>query len=79
MVLRAAGLVKTFAHGPGRIAAVGDLDASFAAGRLYAVTGPSGSGKTTLLHLLAGLDTPDAGEVEVLGTVSQQPRPRRAR
>ncbi len=69
MVLQARGLVKTFAHGPGRIAAVRDLDASFAAGKLYAVTGPSGSGKTTLLHLLAGLDTPDAGEVEVLGTV----------
>jgi len=65
----ATGLVKTFAHGPGRIAAVRDLDAEFSAGRLYAVTGPSGSGKTTLLHLLSGLDTPDAGEVEVLGTV----------
>jgi putative ABC transport system ATP-binding protein len=43
------------------------LDADFAAGRLTAVTGPSGSGKTTLLHLLAGLDTPDSGEVVVLG------------
>ena len=32
------------------------------------MTGPSGSGKTTLLHLLAGLDVPDAGEVEALGT-----------
>ena len=68
VLVRARGLVRTFAHGPGRIAAVSDVDASFSAGRLYAVTGPSGSGKTTLLHLLAGLDTPDAGEVEVLGT-----------
>jgi putative ABC transport system ATP-binding protein len=67
VLLRAHGLVKTYAHGPGRIAAVRDLDAVFAAGKLYAVTGPSGSGKTTLLHLLAGLDTPDAGEVEALG------------
>jgi putative ABC transport system ATP-binding protein len=32
------------------------------------VTGPSGSGKTTLLHLLAGLELPDAGDVDVLGT-----------
>ncbi|MGZ4381286.1 MAG: ABC transporter ATP-binding protein [Gaiellaceae bacterium] len=69
VVLRATGLVKTFEHGPGRVAAVSDLDASFSYGKLYVVTGPSGSGKTTLLHLLAGLDTPDAGEVEVLGTV----------
>ena len=47
---------------------LGGLDAGFAGGRLTVVTGPSGSGKTTLLHLLAGLDVPDAGEVEVLGT-----------
>jgi ABC-type lipoprotein export system ATPase subunit len=43
------------------------LDASFAAGKLVAVTGPSGSGKTTLLHLLAGLVEPDAGEVNLFG------------
>jgi ABC-type lipoprotein export system ATPase subunit len=47
------------------------LDAAFAGGRLTVVTGPSGSGKTTLLHLLAGLDLPDAGAVEVLGTALQ--------
>ena len=35
---------------------------------LTVVTGPSGSGKTTLLHVLAGLELPDAGEVDVLGT-----------
>ena len=68
VLLRAHGLVKTYAHGQGRIAAVRDLDAEFAAGKLYAVTGPSGSGKTTFLHLLAGLDTPDEGQVEALGT-----------
>ena len=39
------------------------VTASFAGGRLHAVTGPSGSGKTTLLHLLAGLDVSDAGDV----------------
>ena len=32
-------------------------------GEFVAVTGPSGAGKSTLLHLLAGLDTPTAGEV----------------
>jgi ABC-type lipoprotein export system ATPase subunit len=44
------------------------LDAVFRSSTLTAVTGPSGSGKTTLLHLVAGLELPDAGAVEVLGT-----------
>jgi ABC-type lipoprotein export system ATPase subunit len=43
------------------------LSASFGSGRFYAVTGPSGSGKTTLLNLLAGLELPTEGEVDVLG------------
>src|SRR5205085_4626751 len=47
---------------------LGSLDARFVSGRLTVVTGPSGSGKTTLLHLLAGLDLPTSGEVEVAGT-----------
>ena len=37
------------------------------AGEAVAVTGPSGSGKSTLLNLIAGLDRPSAGEVEVAG------------
>jgi putative ABC transport system ATP-binding protein len=37
------------------------------AGELTAVTGPSGAGKTSLLHLLAGLDRPDSGTVEIEG------------
>jgi ABC-type lipoprotein export system ATPase subunit len=61
------GVAKT--HGEGRHAArvFDGLDAAFESGRLTAVTGPSGSGKTTLLHLLAGLDLPDSGEVEICG------------
>ena len=38
-----------------------------ASGELVAVQGKSGSGKTTLFRLLAGIDKPDAGRVEVLG------------
>jgi ABC-type lipoprotein export system ATPase subunit len=44
------------------------LSAAIRPGRLTVITGPSGSGKTTLLHLLAGLDLPTAGELNVLGT-----------
>jgi putative ABC transport system ATP-binding protein len=39
-----------------------------ASGQLTAVMGPSGSGKSTLMHILAGLDRPTAGTVEIAGT-----------
>jgi ABC-type lipoprotein export system ATPase subunit len=60
-------LAKTFESGRRTTTVFSRLDASFAHGRLIAVTGPSGSGKTTLLHLLAGLERPTSGEVVVLG------------
>ena len=44
-----------------------DVSLDIRAGAVTAVTGRSGSGKSTLLHMLAGLDVPDAGSVEVLG------------
>src|SRR4029450_8643354 len=47
----------------GQIAALRGVDISIAAGEILAVMGPSGSGKSTLLHCLAGILTPDVGEV----------------
>ena len=39
-----------------------------APGQFAAVMGPSGSGKSTLMHILAGLDQPTSGTVEIAGT-----------
>jgi ABC-type lipoprotein export system ATPase subunit len=63
MVASVRGLTKTY----GETRVLDGLDASFNGGALHAITGPSGSGKTTFLHMLAGLELPDAGEIEVAG------------
>jgi ABC-type lipoprotein export system ATPase subunit len=68
IVARLEGVDKAYGSEP----VFADLEASFEAARVTAVTGPSGSGKTTLLHLLAGLELPDAGQIEVCGSVVQE-------
>jgi putative ABC transport system ATP-binding protein len=45
------------------------VDLTVAEGEAVAVMGPSGSGKSTLLNLVAGLDRPSSGQVEVGGSV----------
>ena len=51
-----------------RVAVLKDVNLDIRAGESVAVVGPSGSGKTTLLLLLAGLDHPDKGAIELQGT-----------
>ena len=62
------GVAKRYGEGHVARPVFARVDATFAAGRLYALTGPSGTGKTTLLHLLAGLELPTEGDVVVAGT-----------
>ena len=64
-VLRCAGLCKGYREGGNRIDVLRELELCVDAGERVAVVGRSGAGKSTLLHLLAGLDTPDAGAVFV--------------
>jgi ABC-type lipoprotein export system ATPase subunit len=52
----------------GAVHALRDVDAAFDRGRLSVVAGPSGSGKSSLLRVLAGLQRPRAGAVELDGT-----------
>ena len=66
-VVRAHGLTKRFGSGTSAVEALRDVDVSFFAGTFTAIMGPSGSGKSTLLHILAGLDRPSAGWVEIAG------------
>jgi ABC-type multidrug transport system ATPase subunit len=52
----------------GRFAALRDITAEFAAGRLYAILGDNGAGKTTLLRAMVGLARPTLGTVSIFGT-----------
>jgi iron(III) transport system ATP-binding protein len=65
LALRVTGLVKRF----GSLPVVDNVDLAAAKGELLALLGPSGCGKTTTLRMIAGLDVPDAGVIEVNGHV----------
>ena len=68
-VLRASGVAKTYAEGGLRTDVLSDVSFALKRGQTMAIVGASGSGKSTLLHILGGLDTLSAGEVEVDGRV----------
>ena len=58
---------KVFRRGSEDIRVLSHLDLEIAEGEFLALMGPSGSGKSTLLNLLAGLDRPTSGSVEIAG------------
>ncbi len=63
MFLKISHINKTF----GKEQVLQDLSFSLEAQRLLSILGRSGSGKTTLLKIIAGLETPDGGSVELDG------------
>ncbi|MGA9750693.1 MAG: ATP-binding cassette domain-containing protein [Acidobacteriota bacterium] len=69
-MIRALGLTKRF----GAVTALDGLTFALEAGGTLLVTGPSGSGKTTLLRLVAGLESPSAGELHLNGSLASTPR-----
>ena len=68
-MLRVRNLVKTFAGSRGeaarRVFAVDDISFDVRDGELFTLLGPSGCGKTTTLRCIAGLESPDRGEIAV--------------
>ena len=72
-VLAATGVAK----GYGSLEVLADIHLSVAPHEVVAVLGPSGCGKSTLLRVLAGLEPPDRGRVEVDGQVVRGPSPDR--
>ena len=67
IVLKADGIAKTYSEGSLRTSVLRDVSFALERGKTMAIVGASGTGKSTLLHILGGLDTPTAGEVEVDG------------
>ena len=66
-VLTARGIGKTVKSGTSDLVILREIDLEVTRGEAVAVVGASGSGKSTLLAILAGLDTPSAGNVTLDG------------
>lgn len=66
-MLRLNQVVKQFAQPDGDVTVLNGATLHLPAGRSAALLGESGSGKSTLLHLVAGLDSPNAGELIIDG------------
>ena len=67
-VISARDVVRRYGEGDTAVDALRSVSLDIARGKLTAVMGPSGSGKSTLMHILAGLDQPTSGLVEIAGT-----------
>jgi len=66
-VVLARGLSQRVPTADGTLDILSEVGLAVKAGETLAITGASGSGKSTLLGLLAGLDQPSSGEIELLG------------
>lgn len=66
-VLKAENVTYVYQSKYQQVKALDEVSCDFEAGEFYAIVGQSGSGKTTLLSMLAGLGTPNEGEVVANG------------
>jgi NitT/TauT family transport system ATP-binding protein len=68
--IRISGVARVFG---GSVRALDGIDLTVPAGQFLAILGPSGCGKSTLLRLIAGLDGPDSGTIELDDAVPREP------
>jgi putative ABC transport system ATP-binding protein len=67
-VVSARDVTRRYGEGDAAVDALRGVTLDIVPGQFAAVMGPSGSGKSTLMHILAGLDKPTNGVVEIAGT-----------
>jgi putative ABC transport system ATP-binding protein len=67
-VVAARDVTRVYGEGEAAVHALRGVSVEFPCGQFAAIMGPSGSGKSTLMHILAGLDRPTSGSVEIDGT-----------
>jgi putative ABC transport system ATP-binding protein len=67
-IIDAREVVKTYDSGDVKVHALRGVSLQVPRGEMLAIMGPSGCGKTTLLNCLSGLDTIDAGTIQIDGT-----------
>ena len=65
--IEARDITRRFGEGDTAVDALGGVSLTVPRGQFTAVMGPSGSGKSTLMHILAGLDRPTSGDVDIAG------------
>ncbi|HZL73090.1 MAG TPA: ABC transporter ATP-binding protein [Planctomycetota bacterium] len=66
-VVRIKGVAKVYQRDSQAVPVLENIDLEVAPGESVALMGPSGSGKTTLLNLIAGIDQPTQGSIQVAG------------
>jgi NitT/TauT family transport system ATP-binding protein len=72
--VRVTGVGKTFSTRSGQVHALADVDLVVGEGEFVSLIGPSGCGKSTLMRLVADLEQPTSGTVEVFGKTPRQAR-----
>ncbi|WP_340538992.1 ABC transporter ATP-binding protein [Nocardioides sp. GXZ039] len=72
--VRVRGVTKTFGSRKNQVTALSEVDLTVPSGEFVALIGPSGCGKSTLMRLVADLEQPSDGSIEVFGKTATQAR-----